>query len=206
MPACRTLDCISIFALTVEDAALVAHIAGGFDPGDPDARARSITTPAGFPERPRLGVPRHLEFFGDTEAEAAYGRALARATAMGAELLPIDFAPFSALGAIVEATRTAAEYRLFALTASAPPKPALVRVPPAETGSSIEVELWDVPMGCFGSFVAEIRPPVEIGNVAVTGGRVVKGFICEPYGIAGAQDISAFGGWRAYRASLAGGS
>jgi allophanate hydrolase len=403
VPACRTLDCVSIFALTVEDAAELAHIAAGFDADDPYSRAPSMSAPARFSERPRLGVPRAPEFFGDREAEAAYGQAIERARAMGAELTPIDFTPFAALAALlyegpwiaerfaviervwnetpeaidptvraiiegaksfsaadafkaeyrraeltrvtdtimatvdamivptvpmaftieealqkpftrnamlgiytnfanfadlcalalpsdlrpngipsgvtllapawhdyaladlglrwqrhrlqheppvllgatdrpytssgeplaampavvriavvgahlrgmplnhqltsrgasfVESTYTAEEYRLYALTNSTPPKPALVRVSSGEIGWSIAVELWDVPEACFGSFVAEIPPPLGIGSLALADGRMIKGFICEPYGIDGARDISSYGGWRAYMSSL----
>lgn len=400
VPACRTLDCVSILALTVDDAARIAEIAGGSDGGDPYSRTRPNSAPAGFPERPRFGVPESPEFFGDEEAAGAYARALRVAEEMGAEIVAIDFAPFAALasllyegpwiaerfavveslwkrdpgaidpavrsivegaarfsaidmfkseyrraeltqlideamaavdalivptaptvytieevlaeplllnarlgvhtnfanfanlcalalpggmrgdglpagitllapawhdralaefgarwqsyrfergydtalgattqgyvpsernlsdppaGAIriavvgahlrgmplnhqltsrgasfVELTRTAKEYRLFALTDARPAKPALKRAAPGEAGESIEVELWDVPAGNLGSFIAEIPPPLGIGSIALTDGRAVKGFICEPYGLIEAQDITSFGGWRAY--------
>lgn len=400
VPACRTLDCVSVLALTVEDAACIANIAGGFDATNPYSRVRSTSAPAGFPERPRFGVAASPEFFGDAEAAAAYTRALRVIEEMGGQIVVIEFAPFAALAALlyegpwvaerfaaleplwrrnpdvidptvrsiiegaarfsavdtfnseyrraelarqinevmgtvdalivptvptvytiqevlaeplklnarlgvhtnfanfadmsalalpagmradglpagitllapawhdhalanfgtqwqsyrfergydaalgatgrrysapkkspchqpagtiriavvgahlrgmplnhqltsrgasfVEATRTAAQYRLFALADSVPPKPALVRSAPGEAGESIEVELWDVPSGNLGSFTAEIPPPLGIGSVTLADGRVVKGFICEPCGIAGAQDITSFGGWRAY--------
>ncbi len=404
VPACRTLDCVSIFAMTVEDAAYIANIAAGFDTNDAYSRMPSILAPVGFPERPRLGVPQDPEFFGDSEASMAYARALRIAQQMGAEIVPIDFAPFSALASLlyegpwvaerftvveqlwkrnpdaihpvvrsivegaakfsatdtfkseyrraeltrlidvvmatvdalvvpttptvftikevladpitlnarlgihtnfanfadlcalalpagmrgdglpagitllaqawhdraladfglrwqtyrnekegdvtlgatkrsyvatgktadeatrntirvavvgahlhgmplnhqltsrgavfVEATWTAREYRLFALTNSMPPKPGLLHVASGEQGEAIEVELWDVPSGSFGSFTAEVPAPLGIGSVTLTDGRVVKGFICEPYGLMGARDITIFGGWRAYLASL----
>ena len=404
VPACRTLDCVSIFALTVEDAACVANIAAGFDTNDAYSRVSSISAPVGFSERPRFGVPEDPEFFGDAEAEIAYERALRIARQMGAEIVPVDFAPFAALasllyegpwvaerftvveqlwkcnpdaihpvvrgivegaarfsatdafkseyrraeltrlidgvmatvdalvvptyptiftiedvlsdpitlnaklgintnfanfadlcalalpagmrgdglpagitllapawhdralsnfglrwqsywsekecdstlGAIdrsyvatekivgeaafntirlavvgahlqgmplnhqltsrgavfVEATKTASEYRLFALTNSVPAKPGLLHVAPRESGEAIEVELWDIPSGSFGSFVAEVPPPLGIGSITLMDGQVVKGFICEPYGLAGARDITLFGGWRTYLGSL----
>jgi allophanate hydrolase len=67
---------------------------------------------------------------------------------------------------------------------------------------AIDVELWDVPRDHFGAFTAEVPPPLGIGNLTLSDGRVVKGFICEPCGLTGATDISAFGGWRGYLASL----
>jgi len=404
MPACRTLDCVSIFALTVDDAAFVADMAGGFDATDAYSRRPSNAAPAGLPSKPRFGVPQSPEFFGDAEAAAAYAKALGVAEEMGAEIVPLDFTLFSelasllyegpwvaerfaavqslwernadaihpvvreiverangfsatdtfnaeyrraelsmsvdaimtnidalfvptsptiftteevladpialnaklgiytnfanfadmcalalpagmrgdglpagitllarawhdkalasfgrrwqsfiaryegcsALGAtgrayiapkdsvpalqtntvrvavvgahlrgmplnhqltsrgaaFVEATSTASEYRLYALANSTPRKPGLVRVGPDEGGGSIAVELWDVPIGNFGSFTAEIPSPLGIGNLSLIDGRTVKGFICEPFGLSGAEDITSFGGWAAYLASL----
>jgi allophanate hydrolase len=404
VPACRTLDCVSILALTVEDATCVANISGAFDKADAYSRARSISAPAGFPEHPRLGVPESPEFFGDAEAAAAFARALQVAGEMGAEIVTIDFAPFAALAALlyegpwiaerfaaveslwksnpdaihpvvrnivegaakfsaidafkaeyrraeltrlidetmatldallvptaptvftiqevlaepiklnsrlgahtnfanfadlcalavpggmrgdglpagitllapawhdhalaqfgarwqnhrfrngydavlgatghsyaaperesldpprntvriavvgahlrgmpfnhqltsrgasfVETAHTASAYRLFALPDNEPAKPGLARVTQFETGRSIEVELWDVPVGNFGAFTAEIQPPLGIGSITLSDGQVVNGFICEPWGLTGAKDITSFGGWRAYLAAL----
>lgn len=403
VPACRTLDCVSIFALTAEDAEFVTTIAGGFDEADAYSRMEAKDATVGFPARPRLGIPKVLEFFGDTEATSAFARALEQARAMGAEIVPIDFAPFAELAALlyqgpwvaerfaaveslwkknpeaihsvvrgivegaanysaadvfkaeyhrteldraiatvmstvdalfvptaptvytieqvlaeplllnarlgtytnfanfadlcalavpagmradglpagvtllapawhdralaafgrrwqkhmaesgthatlgatgrnfadheernylqaantvrlavvgahlrgmplnhqltsrgaafVEAAQTIAEYRLYALAGSVPAKPGLVRIAPGEVGgASIAVELWDVPIGHFGSFVAEIPPPLGIGSLLLADGRTVKGFICESCGLYNATDITSFGGWRAYLA------
>jgi allophanate hydrolase len=76
----------------------------------------------------------------------------------------------------------------------------MVRV--AEGGEGIEVEVWSIPAERFGSFVAGIPSPLGIGKVLLADGRQVPGFVCEPLGLAGAQDITAFKGWRAYLASL----
>jgi allophanate hydrolase len=404
VPACRTLDCVSIFALTVHDAEFIADIAAGFDSLDAYSRVQSKSAPVGFPTKPRLGIPQSPEFFGDTEASNSYARAIDLAREMGAEIVPLDFALFSELAsllyegpwvaerfsavqslwernpdaihpvvrgiveratgfsamdtfnaeyrraelsmlvdavmanvdalfvptsptiftieqvladplvlnsrlgihtnfanfadmcalalpagirgdglpagitllarawrdkalasfgkrwqsfvsakegyeklgatgrsytapqktlspaarntvrvavvgahlrgmplnhqltsrgaAFVEATSTAAEYRLYALANSTPRKPGLVRVAPDEQGSSIAVELWDIPIGNFGSFTAEVPSPLGIGNLTLLDGRTVKGFICEPFGLANAEDITSFGGWAAYLASL----
>ncbi len=70
-------------------------------------------------------------------------------------------------------------------------------------GTSVIVELWDIPLARFGEFVAEIPAPLGIGNLQLEDGRWVKGFICEPWALADAEDITAFGGWRAYIASRA---
>ncbi len=58
-----------------------------------------------------------------------------------------------------------------------------------------------MPVARFGEFVAEIPAPLGIGNLTLADGRSVKGFICEPWALAGATDITEFGGWRAYMAS-----
>jgi len=69
-------------------------------------------------------------------------------------------------------------------------------------GPGIEVEVWAVPEDQFGSFVAAVPPPLGIGNAVLDDGATVKCFICEPYAIAGAREITAFGGWRKYLESL----
>ena len=403
VPACRTLDCVSILALTVADAGAVASIMAAFDESDPYARSQPITAPLNFPEQMRVAVPAAPEFFGDVEAARAFDRALDTTRALGARLVPIDFGPFldlatmlyngpwvaerlcaaaeflklhpsalhpivreiigtgasfsasdfflaeyhraelarkitrvmstvdallvptaprfyaiseiladpiilntrlgiytnfanfadlSALAlsagfrsdglpagvtllapawhdrallsfgraweqhqaakgatlgatgrrllqrpaalapplagairlavvgahlrgmplnheltsrgaAFVESTATSSNYRLLALTGTRPPKPGLLRLPPRDSGgASIAVELWDLPSGCFGSFVAGIPPPLGIGTLELQDGRSVQGFICESAGLGGARDITSFGSWRAYLASL----
>ncbi|AMR66020.1 allophanate hydrolase [Aquipseudomonas alcaligenes] len=394
LPACRTLDCISVFALTVADAQAVATIAGGFDAADPYSRENPTSAKVGMPDRPRLAVPAAAEFFGDVQNQAVFEQALGQLRELGAELVEIDFAPFrelaeqlyygswvaersvalehvdpahinpvvrgivqngakysacdaykaeyiraelsrrinealagfdalvvptsptirtlaemaaepvlfnsqfgtytnftnladlcalavpagfredrlpagitllapawhdqalAALGrrwqdfralplgatgralppqgtptqapgsvrvavvgahltgmplnfqltrrdaVLVEQTTSSAHYRLYALPGTVPPKPGLARV--AEDGAEIIVELWDVPQARFGEFVAEIPPPLGIGNLQLADGRWVKGFICEPYALEGARDITGFGGWRAFIASQQG--
>lgn len=391
VPACRTVDCISVFALTVGDATTVAQIIGGYDAADPYSRRNPNSAKVGMPANPRLAVPAQPEFFGDTQNQAVYEAALGRLRELGADIETIDFTPFQqlaeqlyygswvaertvavegvnaehidpvvrgivenglkysacdaykaeyiraelsrkinealagfdalvvptsptirtlaemavepvlynsqfgtytnftnladlsalalpagfradglpagitliapawhdhalaafgerwqqALGlplgatgralpkpatakpvpgsvrvavvgahltgmplnfqlltrdaVLVEQTITSAAYRLYALPGTVPPKPGLAKV--GSDGAEIIVELWDVPLARFGEFVAEIPPPLGIGNVQLADGRWVKGFICEPYALDGARDITAFGGWRAFIAS-----
>ena len=94
-------------------------------------------------------------------------------------------------------TTTAAEYHLFSLE-TFPPKPGLVRV--ATAGSPIEVEVWELPPIGFADFVATIPPPMVVGSVKLRDGTSVVGFLCEPIAIQGAENITAYGGWRAYLA------
>ena len=97
VPACRLNDCVSVFALTVEDAETVAAVAGGFDPQDRYSRANPQTAPARFSEELRFAIPDKLEFFGDSLSEAAFTKTLARLQQLGAELVPIDFSVFNQL-------------------------------------------------------------------------------------------------------------
>jgi allophanate hydrolase len=101
---------------------------------------------------------------------------------------------------LVGRTQTAPVYRLYALAGGPPRRPGLIRV--GESGAAIEVEVWELPAEHFGSFVAGIPAPLGIGKTQLADGSEVTGFICEPAGIEGATDITAFGGWRGYLASL----
>jgi len=103
----------------------------------------------------------------------------------------------------VERTTTAPHYRLYALPGTVPPKPGLSRVADGDgaAGAAIEVEVYDMPAAAVGGFLALIAPPLGLGSVQLADGRWVKGFICEAAGLAGAADITAHGGWRAWLAS-----
>jgi allophanate hydrolase len=395
VPACRTLDCVSIFSLTVDDAMSALAVMSGPDPGDPFSRDRPLAQLSEFPATLRLGVPHsgQLIFYGDKTSEAAYGAALKRWSMLGATLVGFDIEPlyetarllyegpwiaerylvirdllasapeaihpvtreitiagqrlsaadaFQALyrlqtlrkaaerafagidalvlptaptvyttaqvlanpielnsrlgtytnfvnlldlcglavpaairpdgipfgitllapagqdaqlasigrvfhadtklttgakgasqpplaplrsglredeisiavvgahlsgmalngeltalgGRLLEASRTAPDYKLYALETT-PPKPGMLRVQ-AGAGSSIELELWAMSAKAFGTFVAAVPPPLSIGTIRLLDGRGVKGFLVEPADLAGARDITAFKGWRAF--------
>jgi len=119
---------------------------------------------------------------------------------VGAHLsgMVLNFELKSLGGRLLEQTVTAPDYRLFALDTT-PPKPGMLRVE-AGKGSPIELEVWALSASAFGKFVAAIPPPLSIGTIRLADGRGVKGFIAEPAALAGARDISAFGGWRAFMA------
>lgn len=107
---------------------------------------------------------------------------------------------------LVRACRTSPRYRLYALPGTTPPKPGLIRSAAGNgpaAGGGIEVEVWEMSAEAFGTFVAAIPPPLGVGTVELEDGTGVKCFLCEGYAVAGAQDISHFGGWRAYLRSLA---
>jgi allophanate hydrolase len=96
VPACRTLDCVSVFSLTVDDAMTALAAMAGPDGADPFSRNRPLAEISAFPANLRLGVPRsgQLIFFGDKASETAYSDALKRWTALGATLVEFDLEPF----------------------------------------------------------------------------------------------------------------
>jgi allophanate hydrolase len=96
VPACRTLDCVSVFALTVDDAMAALTAMAGSDGADPFSRPRPLAQTSAFPTSLTLGVPRdgQLIFFGDKASEAAYQDALKRWTSLGATLVGFDLEPF----------------------------------------------------------------------------------------------------------------
>jgi len=398
VPACRTLDCVSVLALTVDDAMAMLRVIAGLDPADPFSRPRPVHAVGPMPDGLKLGVPLPGQqlFFGDHASKAAYGAALTRLSGLGAKIVEIDFEPFYATarllyegpwvaerylaaraliasspeslhpvtrqvilsgahgtaadafaafyqleelrrvrdhtfrsidamvlptaptiyaiddvladpiglnsrlgtytnfvnlldmcglavpaamradgipfgvtflapagedaalaavgrefhaatglrlgalqhpqprlaklpaapaeseipiavvgahlsgmplngelraagGRLIERTATAPHYRLYALAGTRPPKPGLLRVKNG-LGAAIEVEVWGLSEGAFGRFVATVSPPLSIGTLDLDGGRSVKGFLVEAEAVAGARDISSFGGWRAFMA------
>ncbi len=96
---------------------------------------------------------------------------------------------------LLEQTTTADHYRLYALAGGPPQRPGLIR---STTGAAIEVEVWALPLDTVGSFLNGIPAPLGLGKVELCDGRWVSSFICEGYAVQDAQDITRFGGWRAY--------
>jgi allophanate hydrolase len=78
---------------------------------------------------------------------------------------------------------------------SVPPKPALVH---SEEGAPIKVEVYELGVAEFGSFVVDVPAPLAIGTVTLADGSSVKGFVSEPRALTGAEDITSLRGWRAY--------
>lgn len=107
-------------------------------------------------------------------------------------------------GTFVRNARTLDRYRLFALPGGPPARPGLLQTGEGK-GRPIEVEVWALPLEGFGRFVAAVPAPLSIGTVVLDDGTRPKGFLAEAEGVAGGRDISAFGGWRVYVASLSGG-
>jgi allophanate hydrolase len=99
VPACRTLDTVSIFALTVDDAYEAFAAARGFDAKDAYSKPfahEPLTMPA---SPPRIGIPdaASIEFLGDKVQASAFARDVARLQADGAEIVPVDFEPLFAI-------------------------------------------------------------------------------------------------------------
>ncbi|MES2564273.1 MAG: allophanate hydrolase [Pseudomonadota bacterium] len=147
----------------------------------------------------QLGATRYtLELAAGRSSESNHG--CVTLAVVGAHLsgMPLNHQLTSRGARLIEATETAAEYRLYALANSTPPKPGLARVNDGR-GCAIAVEVWSIPQEAFGSFVAEVPPPLAIGTVKLASGTAVKGFVCEAYALGAARDISEFGGWRNFR-------
>ncbi|VEF15771.1 allophanate hydrolase [Stutzerimonas stutzeri] len=122
----------------------------------------------------------------------------ARVVVCGAHLdgLPLNWQLRQRGGRLLETTRSSPDYKLYALAGGPPLRPGMVRV--AEGGAAVEVEVWELPSQELGSFLTGIPAPLGLGKVQLADGRWETGFICEPYGLDGAQDITELGGWRTY--------
>lgn len=104
-------------------------------------------------------------------------------------------------GVLCRAVATQPLYRLHALAGGPPRRPGMLRI--GAGGAAIAAEVWALPDDGFGRFVAGVPAPLCIGTVLLADGSAPKGFLVEPAGLDGAEDITRFGGWRAYLASLA---
>jgi allophanate hydrolase len=136
---------------------------------------------------PALPPPLDLEGRMDTVKLAVVGAHLRD--------MPLHWQLTSREATFVGEAKTAPGYRLYAMADSVPPKPALVHT---GDGAPIALEIYELNVAAFGSFVAEVPPPLAIGTVTLADGSLVKGFVAEPRAIANAEDITSLGGWRAY--------
>ena len=110
---------------------------------------------------------------------------------------PLNWQLTERRGKLLAATKTLPGYRLFVLPNSTPAKPGLL-YEPGFAGPGIELEVWALPIETVGSFLALIPPPLAIGSIRLESGEIVKGFLCEPAGLAGAEEITHLRGWRSY--------
>ncbi|OCR22723.1 allophanate hydrolase [Pseudomonas syringae] len=123
---------------------------------------------------------------------------MARIVVCGAHLdgLPLNWQLKQRGARLVEATQSSSNYQLYALAGGPPFRPGMVRV--EQDGVAIAVEVWELPSRELGSFLTGIPAPLGLGKVQLADGSWECGFICEPYGLEGATNISHLGGWRAY--------
>lgn len=150
------------------------------------ALAKAYLTSAALPPPPPLDLGDRME----TVKLAVVGAHL--------EGMPLHWQLTSRGATFLGPATTAPSYRLYAMADSVPPKPALVHT---EDGAAIALEIYELDMASFGSFTAEVPPPLAIGTVQLADGSSVKGFVAEPRALTGAQDITHLGGWRAYIAA-----
>ena len=113
VPACRTLDCVSIFALDAADAAAVLQTAEGYDAADPYTRIRKNAASAWLGANVCVGVPpfHQREFFGDAEAASLFAAAIRRCEDLGMHCVEIDYAPFRAAAELLYSGPWVAERR-----------------------------------------------------------------------------------------------
>jgi allophanate hydrolase len=163
----------------------------------------------GLPSSVTFIAPAGRDGFVASIAAAVEGKEAARSEAVtvdrieiavvGAHLtgLPLN-RELTELGAtFLREVTTSADYRLFALNGTVPPKPGLLRTEKG-AGSAIKTEIWALEPAAFGKFVAKIPGPLGIGTLQFSDGSQAKGFLVEAIATADARDISEFGGWRAY--------
>jgi len=147
-----------------------------------------------------MGADRAAPVPAPPEAEIPLG--MLPIVVVGAHLsgMPLNPELTNSGGVLIGPATTASDYRLFALPGTQPPKPGLIRQP-GFIGPGIAVEVWALPAAEFGHFAARIPAPLGLGQVTLSDGRSLPGFLCEVHATAGAPDITANGGWRAYQAS-----
>ena len=118
VPACRTLDCVSVLALTVDDAMTALNVIVGADDADPYSRSRVVHAVGAMADGVKIGIPPAGQrlFFGDKISAAAYGAALAKISDLGAMLVEIDMEPFYETARLLYAGPWVAERYLAAKT------------------------------------------------------------------------------------------
>ena len=168
----------------------------------------AVAVPAGEADGGRFGVQILAPAFHDAVAADIAGLLIGQAPeappagielfVAGAHLsgMPLNHQLTERGARLVGEARTAPHYRLYAL-ATEPPKPGVVRV--ADDGASLPGELWALSPAALGTFLAAIPQPMALGEVELDDDRTVVGFLCEPLALEAAEDITFFGGWRAYR-------
>jgi allophanate hydrolase len=108
VPASQSVDCVSIFARTVAQAARVLQVLAGYDPLDPYSRKLVLHTHS-WGQRFKFGVPSSLEFYGDALAQAAFADAVQHMRALGGESVAIDYTPLAGAASLLYESAMVAE-------------------------------------------------------------------------------------------------
>jgi allophanate hydrolase len=158
------------------------------------ARLHALGGSYGAARTPAPPAPQGVATAGPGEIELAV---------VGAHLsgMPLNPELTSRNARFLRAATTTRDYRLFALAGGPPYRPGLMRVADGE-GFAIATEVWSLTPEALGSFFSGVPAPLGLGTTRLADGATPKGFIVEAQGIVGAKDISEFGGWRNYIASL----
>ncbi len=137
------------------------------------------------------------QYLGEQAAAPLHSEDWVSLAVCGAHLegLPLNYQLSERGAKLSRKVKSAPAYQFIALTGEIA-KPGMIRL--AEGGVSVDMEIWDMPLEQFGSFVNLIPAPLGIGTVELEDGGSVKGFVCEAIAAQGAEDISHFGSWRAY--------
>lgn len=115
--------------------------------------------------------------------------------------LPLNKQVLELGGEFVAEVKTAPSYRMIYLAEPAPHRPGIIRI--GKDGASIVAEEWRLPKASLGAFLASIRQPLGLGEIELSDGRKVHGFLCEAAAGEGTMDISMHGGWRSFLESVA---
>ncbi|HWT54936.1 MAG TPA: allophanate hydrolase, partial [Rhodocyclaceae bacterium] len=134
----------------------------------------------------------------DVETHPELGSGMIKLAVCGAHMsgLPLNWQLTDRNARLHSVTFSSPDYKLYALPGGPPHRPGMVRV--SQGGTSIALEVWEVPVAHYGSFVVGIPAPLGIGTVRLIDGSAVQGFVCESVATAEATDISHLGGWRNY--------
>ncbi len=118
---------------------------------------------------------------------------------VGAHLsgLPLNSLVSGRGGRLLRRARTDAGYRMMRVPGPGVPRPGLITGNGPADGFAIEI--WEVPLQTLGALAAELGPPLRFGRLRLSDGTTVLSYLGDDVALAGAQDISEYGGWRAYQ-------
>ncbi|MDI2132877.1 allophanate hydrolase [Yinghuangia seranimata] len=176
------------------DLAAVAVPAGERDDGLPFGV--QFVGPA-FADGPLLDLASRWCGEPDVRPAPRPGRTLLAVAGAHLSGLPLNGQLVSLGGRLHRRARTGPGYRLYRLPTAGVPRPGLAATTDGPT-SGIAVEVWDLPDQGVGALLGSIPPPLGLGTVALADGTCVTGFMTAEGGLRGAEDITQFGGWRAY--------